>query len=203
MEVSKGIHFFSGRGGSSNTYLIDQEILVDPGLDEFSGNLAKAIKAEDHDIKKIKIIIDTHGHYDHASANIFFKKLSGAKLCAHKNDAEKIETGKGSCFEFFSQSPVVSKIDKFLEDGETIKTENHTFKVIHTPGHTSGSICLYEENNKILVSGDTLFAEGFGRTDLESGSEKELKASLKKIAGIKIKLLLPGHGEIFKGKFVL
>jgi hydroxyacylglutathione hydrolase len=199
MEVSKGIHLFAGISGSSNTYLIDEEILIDPGIEEFSGKLSEAIKSIGFDLKKINLIIDTHGHYDHSSANSFFKNLTGAKICAHKLDTEKIETGLGSAYEFFSAKPESSKIDRFLEDGEIIKTKNHTFKTIHTPGHTSGSICLYDEKNKILISGDTIFSDGFGRTDLPTGSEKEMADSLRKIEKLGAKILLPGHGEIFEG----
>lgn len=199
MQPSPGIHILSGLAGSSNTYIIDEEILIDPGLEEFSKNLAAAIKADGLDVKKIKLIIDTHGHYDHASANTFFKNLTCAKICAHKLDKEKIESGKGSVYELFSTKPEISKVDKVLEDGEIIKTKNHTFKILHTPGHTSGSICLYDEEKKILISGDTLFADSFGRTDLPTGSREEMTKSLKKISKMNIELLLPGHGETFSG----
>jgi glyoxylase-like metal-dependent hydrolase (beta-lactamase superfamily II) len=198
MELSKGIYIFSGIGGSSNTYLIDEELIIDPGLEEFAGKLALSIKARGMDIKKIKFIIDTHGHYDHMSANSFFKNLTGAKICAYRFDREKIEAGKGSAYEFFSERLVLSKVDRILEDGEIIPTRNCRFKVIHTPGHTSGSICLYDKEKKILISGDTIFKDGFGRTDLETGSEEEMKKSLEKLSKLDVKLILPGHGETCK-----
>jgi len=199
MELPKGIYLFSGLGGSSNSYLIDEELLVDPGLEKFSGKLAQTIAARGLDIKKIKFIIDTHGHYDHTSSNSFFKNLSGAKICAHRFDREKIETGKGSACEFFSEKPVISSVDKLLGDGEIINTKNYTFKIVHTPGHTSGSICLYDEKRKLLISGDTIFKDGFGRTDLDTGSDEDMENSLKKLSKLDVKIILPGHGEIFEG----
>jgi len=200
MRICKGICTFGGTGSSSNIYLIDGELLVDTGLESSFNEIFDEMKCEGVDFKKIKFIVNTHGHYDHASANENFRKVTNAKVCAHKNEAEKIEKGSGSCYEFFSYSPELSEVDVPLENETELKTRNHTFKVIHTPGHTSGSICLYEPEKKILITGDTLFEDSFGRTDLPTGSRKELLDSLNKLQGLEVKLLLPGHGRVFIGE---
>ena len=113
----------------------------------------------------------------------------------HENDREALETGKGTLVEEFEVEYEKVKTDGTLKEGETIGTGKYSFKVIHTPGHTPGGICLWDENNRILVSGDTLFLDGVGRTDIEGGDEKELKKSLQKIKKLgDIDILLPGHG---------
>jgi glyoxylase-like metal-dependent hydrolase (beta-lactamase superfamily II) len=83
------------------------------------------------------------------------------------------------------------KVEKKLKEGDEI----FGFKVLHTPGHTKGSICLLDAKDKILISGDTIFADGVGRTDLPGGSEEDMEKSLEKLSSLKIEKILPGHGE--------
>ncbi|MGC9310376.1 MAG: MBL fold metallo-hydrolase [Candidatus Aenigmatarchaeota archaeon] len=194
MEIAPGILRFGGLGASGNTYLIDGEVLVDTGLVDDFDRLVSEMKAENVDFSKIGAIVNTHGHYDHIGGNRDFKRLTGAKICAHRLDAIKIETGKDSCFKFFSEKPAISPVNCRLDGGDEVVAKNHTFGVIHTPGHTNGSICLYDPKNKVLVSGDTLFAGSFGRFDLPTGSFGDMKASLEKLRKLDIDLLLPGHG---------
>ena len=92
------------------------------------------------------------------------------------------------------------KVDKFLKDGEEIKIGEISLEIIHTPGHTKGSICLFRDG--LIFTGDTIFKDGYGRTDLAGGSQKDLENSLKKLSKIlkpKMKIY-PGHGEIFEIK---
>ncbi|MBU4246176.1 MAG: MBL fold metallo-hydrolase, partial [Nanoarchaeota archaeon] len=86
-----------------------------------------------------------------------------------------------------------------LDDGDLIKSGDLKLKVIHTPGHTKGSICLYDEKNKILFSGDTVFAGSFGRVDFPGSSSREMKQTLEKLSKLEIDKILPGHGEIVWG----
>ncbi len=95
------------------------------------------------------------------------------------------------------EMPIISRV---LGKGEELTTKNYTFKVLHTPGHTPGSICLYDEKKGVLISGNTFFGFCIGRTDLPGGSEKDLFNSLKTLSSLSIELLLPGHGEPVKGK---
>jgi glyoxylase-like metal-dependent hydrolase (beta-lactamase superfamily II) len=196
MEISPGIHIFEGEGVCSNIYLIDEEILVDTGILGGFEAILDEMKSENIDFSKISVIINTHGHYDHIGGNKEFKKLTNARICAHRLAAKKIESGKGSCFEIFRGEPAISKVNSHLETGNQIVSKRHAFNVVHTPGHTDGGICLYEPERKILISGDTLFSDSIGRTDLPTGSLLDMVRSLKKIKKMQIDLLLPGHGSI-------
>lgn len=194
MEVSKGIQMFGDFGASGNVYLIDGEVLVDTGLEERAQKLVEQMRSEGVEISGIRVIVNTHGHFDHIGGNSLFKKLTLAKICAHKNAVRKIETGDDSCADLFDRKPALSKVNEVLAQGDEIVSAHHLFKVLHTPGHTDGSICLYEPEKKILISGDTLFADSIGRVDLPTGSLLGMRHSLRKLRKLEIKLLLPGHG---------
>lgn len=164
----------------TNCYLIISEnemAIIDPG-----GDADKILKEINKEKSKLKYIINTHFHFDHTSENLKIKEKTDAKILIHENEKDFIN------FE----------ADWFLKDGDEIKIGNSSLKVIHTPGHSSGGVCLLGEN--ILFTGDTLFKNGYGRTDLHGASQEEMDRSLKKIS----KLLkpnmtvYPGHGEIFK-----
>jgi len=152
-------------------------LIIDPGgsRDEILKELAK-IKG------KVKYIINTHGHPDHVLANQEIKKETGAEIMIHQ--AEK---------SFIDFEP-----DKLLKDGDEIKIGDSILEVLHTPGHTKGSICLLGQD--FIFTGDTLFKDGYGRTDLPGGSQEEMEESLGKLKKI-LKpgiMVYPGHGEIFK-----
>ncbi len=199
MKITDNIFRFDGIGNSCNIYLIDKQLLIDTGLGVSFEKLIENMRTAGVIPEKIKIILNTHCHYDHIGGNSLFKELTNAEIYAHERDAENIKTGKNTFYEFFGNDFKSSLVDKKLKEGEIIKTENYSFKVIHTPGHTKGSICLYESEKKILISGDTLFSDSVGRTDLQGGNGIELANSLKKLQKLNIELLLPGHGVFKKG----
>ena len=164
----------------TNCYLLISENelgIIDPG-----GEANKILK-EIREIKaELKYIINTHCHPDHILANEKIKKATGAKILIHETEKDFIN------FE----------VDRFLEDGDEIKIGDSVLKVLHTPGHTQGSICLLGEN--FVFTGDTLFKDGYGRTDLPGGSQKDMEESLEKLSKL-LKpgvIIYPGHGEIFK-----
>ena len=160
MEVTKGIHQFSG---VSNSYIVSNKeiLLVDTGMPGKSGEIIDYIKNElNRDPHDIKTIVVTHHHFDHTGSLDKLKEISGAKVAIHSADADYIsgeKTQHGSLFMIpvdtfmkiiYRSRPV--KADILLEDGGKIGD----YQVIHTPGHTSGSICLYNPNNKVLFVGD-------------------------------------------------
>jgi hydroxyacylglutathione hydrolase len=142
------------------------------------------------DFDNIKNIVNTHMHWDHIGGNGFFKN---AKIHIHEKDSEVLERGDGemSNAHYFNGNMRPMKVESKLKEGDDV----FGFKVLHTPGHTPGSVCLFDSKDKILISGDTIFADGVGRTDLQGGSEKELEKSLEKLFSLKIEKILPGHGE--------
>lgn len=168
----------------ANCYLIvsaGELLVVDPGGD--ADVLLREIKKTG---AKVKYIVNTHYHADHISANEKIKEKTGAKILIH--EAEK---------DFIDFIP-----DEFLKNNNQIRIGKHTLTIIHSPGHTKGSICLLDEN--FIFTGDTLFEDGCGRTDLPGGSEKEMNDSLKKVGELlKSEMTIyPGHGApfVFKTK---
>jgi glyoxylase-like metal-dependent hydrolase (beta-lactamase superfamily II) len=115
----------------------------------------------------IRKIINTHGHFDHISGNRYFIKKTGAELMIHENDYFFLNKSVSRFLEFIRGGFAVKYEVKFLNDGDEIAVGKTNLKVIHTPGHSPGSICLYTEGN--LFTGDTLFTEGLGRTDFKGG----------------------------------
>ena len=144
---------------------------------------------------KITSIINTHGHFDHIGANNYLKEHTDAKLILHEDDCDLLPMAAEHALRYGLTVTPSPKPDLTVSDGDIIKTGNLEIKVIDTPGHSPGGICLLVEDS--LFSGDTLFAESIGRTDLPGGNFKQL------ISSIKLKLLplapntkvYPGHGE--------
>jgi glyoxylase-like metal-dependent hydrolase (beta-lactamase superfamily II) len=128
--------------------------------------------------RKLLYIINTHGHYDHISANNALKAHYDTKLVIGRYDYEMLMDPSQN-LSIMVDAPFISITpDKLLQDGDTLPFERTQLEVIYTPGHTKGSICL--KMGKILFSGDTLFYHSIGRTDLPSGSFEELKSSIQK-----------------------
>ncbi len=174
----------------SNIYLIDGDTIIDSGTGSNFVRLYEIFKKMGLDFDNIKNIVNTHMHWDHIGGNGFFKN---AKIHIHEKDSEVLERGNGemSNAHYFNGNMRPMKVEKKLKEGDEV----FGFKVLHTPGHTPGSLCLFNSKDKILISGDTIFADGVGRTDLQGGSEKELEKSLEKLFPLKIEKILPGHGE--------
>lgn len=142
-----------------------------------------------------KYIINTHGHIDHIAFNKKFKDLYGADILIHENDAPWLgEQQDSELFAYVgaSESPPA---DRLLRDGEEITVGNIRLEVIHTPGHTPGGISLRHDD--FTLTGDTLFAEGVGRTDLPGGSYEQMIESIrtKLLTLPEETVIYPGHGE--------
>ena len=168
---------------STNCYVASSKetkeaILIDPGL-EFSSEAKAIFDYLDAAKLTVKFIVNTHGHDDHIKGNALFQQKLNVPICIHPLDAQFIE----------GTEKVV-----LLEDGSPVQFGDQTLKVMHTPGHTPGSICLVGE--KLVFTGDTLFASGIGRTDFSGGSMTDMRLSLEKLVQLPdILLVYPGHGE--------
>ena len=178
-----------------NAYLLCPEgsrdaVLIDPGDD-----IARLKKAIAEKGRMLKGILLTHGHFDHMLSAQPLSALTGAPVYVHAQDQELLlDAGKASysadvCYQSF---PVDFEAD-FLE--ERICIAGMEFEVLHTPGHTRGSVCFYDAENAVLFSGDTLFCAGFGRMDLYGGSPAQMRESLRALfdlpGGTRV---LCGHG---------
>ncbi len=177
----------------SNVYVVDDELVIDTTTGLLHGQLLGLMKKAGVDAKKVERIVNTHLHFDHIGGNFIFEK---ALVGMHFKDAELLKKNKeATYYHFFGGEIKRDSVDFLLQDGDRIKTANHKFVVVHTPGHTPGSICLYEPDKKILISGDTLFHHAIGRTDLMGGSDEDMLRSLEKILSLEFEMLFPGHGR--------
>ena len=175
MKIENGIYLLDGAEPDCNMFCIDNELLVDCGTGFYIEETLQQMENYGINPKKIKHIVITHAHFDHCGAAKKWKKLTGAKVMVHEKDKESLETGENTFAEVFETKYDSAKADKVLEEGDKIETKNFSFRVLHTPGHTPGGISLWDEKNKVLVSGDNIFLDGIGRTDMPGGNEKELK----------------------------
>ena len=141
-------------------------------------------------------ILLTHGHFDHIWGVEELKERSGAKVYAYEEEKEVCENAAVNVSENTGR-PCEIKADVYVKDGEEISIAGMTCKLLATPGHTKGSCCYYFEPDKILISGDTLFQESVGRTDLPTGSMSVLVRSVReKLMQLPEDVkVYPGHGE--------
>lgn len=178
----------------SNCYILNggsEAIVIDPGGD------AQLILDKLNELNtKCVYIINTHGHIDHIAANDEIRDATGAKILIHKEDAKMLTDSFSNLSAFFYEATTSSCADKLLEDGDYIEIPNIKLKVIHTPGHTPGGICLLGKG--FVFTGDTLFEYGIGRTDFPGGSYKTLINSISKhLLVLKDETVIyPGHGDI-------
>ncbi len=180
----------------TNCYILGDEetreaICIDPG-----GNVDEIMEEVRKEKLSIKYIINTHGHFDHVGGNDLLKKATGAKLVIHKDDAVLLKNAASQSAAFGMDAVSSPEPDMFLKDGDKIKVGKLEMGVIHTPGHTRGGISLFLNQERVLFTGDTIFAGSIGRTDLPGGSHKGLIASIKdKILPLGDDVqLFPGHG---------
>ena len=174
----------------TNCYIVGDDsskdvFIIDPGAD-----FKKIKNIIDTDGLKPKAIINTHGHGDHIGANARFD----LPLWIHRLDAGFLEDPSKNLSITFGRQMIPYSADRCLEDGDILKIGRYSLKVIHTPGHTPGGICL--QGDGVVFTGDTLFCGGIGRTDFQYGSEEDIIRSIKeKLLVLDDKYVVyPGHG---------
>jgi len=169
-----------------------EAIVVDPGFDE-GLEAERLFKLISGSVLTVKLIVNTHGHPDHTCGNGIVKDRFPVPILIHEYDAHMLgKTGRRTAtqFGFENTSPPA---DRLLRDGDLITFGKVTLKIIHTPGHSRGSISLLGE--KEIFTGDTLFAGSIGRVDFPESSEADMSSSLKSLAHLPDQLVVyPGHG---------
>jgi len=184
---------FPGKDSASNSYLILEKkpALIDTGLGKgLLKEIGKHIPPE-----KIRFVINTHCHFDHIGGNGLFPK---ADILMHEKDAVAVKNEDSSVvLNGLFGGGICTRVTKTLSDGDSVDLGSGKLEVLHTPGHTAGSICLSFGKESALFTGDTLFSGCCGRTDLPTGSERDMGRSLKLISGLKYGKAYPGHGPSF------
>jgi len=170
-----------------------EAMVIDPG-DDIEDVLALVRK---HNLQ-VKQIVITHAHIDHVGGAMKLKAVTGAPILLNENDYELLKMLDTQAAWIGMRSPGEVTIDQSVKQADTLQAGSLSADVLHTPGHTEGSICLYFSAEKKLIAGDTLFAGSIGRTDLPGGSMKKIINSLhgKLLALPDETVVVPGHGPL-------
>ena len=178
----------------ANCYMLIDEAtndaaIIDPG---WYGDIIKNTLAKEN--VNLKYVLLTHGHFDHVSGVYGLQKEEGAEVVIHPSDREHLLDPKKSLAEGnFPEPHQPVTADILVEDGDVIMLGSSPIKVMHTPGHTNGSVCYILEDDRVIFSGDTLFCMTAGRTDFWDGSDEKMIASLKRL------IALDGDYKVYAG----
>lgn len=182
---------------STNCYILvceesRESAIIDPGFNKIDEEFVLEKICEQK--LRVKYIINTHGHLDHISGNAKVKEETKAIIAVHYYDADMLTDPEKNLSRMLGLNIISPPADLVLRDGDKLRVGRHEIQVLHTPGHTPGSISLYLGEEKIVFTGDTLFAGSIGRTDLPGSSYEKLISSIKK------KLLtLPDETRVYPG----
>lgn len=189
-----------GKNYDSNIYFLPGKnpTIIDTGTGVYSKEILKTIDTL-LDSSKIKQIVLTHEHFDHVGGALDILKATdnSAKIYCYEKAIHRLKTGKSSFAQMLGCSMPEIHGCTAVSEADTLLCGNEPFTILYTPGHSLGSICLYNQKEKVLFSGDTLFANGdFGRYDLTGGDFESLVQSLKRLSTLDVNDLYAGHGPI-------
>lgn len=196
MNVIDGLHAFiwrDARTNNCNTYVIEgsKKILIDPGHHRLIGHVRSGLMERNLSVEQMDVVLITHGHPDHLEGVQAFDE-STTLITMSEEEYRFITKALGGYMNI--PEPVF-----FLREGE-LTIGDCQFKIIETPGHSPGSVSIYWSDYKVLFTGDVMFKQSIGRTDLPGGRGRTLKESIRRLAELDIDYLMPGHGEIVVGK---
>lgn len=180
----------------ANCYILScdktgEAVVIDPG-----GVTSEMTRHLESRGQKVVFIICTHGHYDHIGGVSEIRKQCGAPVLIHADDRDMLVNPRKYVPFLGMMLPDMAEPERILAGGEVLKVGGLTLKILHTPGHTKGSISIVVMEEELVFTGDTLFMEGVGRTDLPGGSTAQLTSSIKeKLFTLPDKTTVyPGHG---------
>ncbi len=179
---------------AANTYIAyDEEkktgVIIDPSF-----GVETAVDAVINEGIKIEAVYLTHGHFDHIAGVESVRKALSIPVYVHKNDADMLFSAKKNHSDFYGMEIATDPAEFVFQDGEILSAGGMECRVMHTPGHTMGSVCLIFDD--VMFTGDTLFHMSIGRTDLDGGDFSEMEKSLDKLAALDVDYrVYPGHEQ--------
>jgi len=199
IELTPGIYQLRGEKPGSHVYVIKgdtKNVLIDTGVAGKFPFLKRRLTQLGLRVRDINLVILTHEHYDHVGATASFHQT--AVVAAHRLAANKLELQDEfvTLRKYRDQPSKPFWVDVWLEDGSIIDLGNYELQVLHTPGHTSGCICLYEPRARLLFTGDTVFAGGTLSEIAVGGNVSDYVNSVRRLSNLKVEQLFPGHGRV-------
>jgi len=182
----------NGIGFSSNAFYIAAErpCLVDAGMD--AAPVLRGLNDVD-----LEYLVCTHCHHDHVGGVAVLLEALSPKVLMHRLDASCLGDTAGTGSNMFGLPAPEFRVDGFLEEGQVLDLGDVRLRVLHTPGHTPGSVSLFDDESGALFSGDTVFpGGGMGRVDLPGGNAADIKRSIARLATLPAVTLYAGHGPI-------
>ncbi|MFO8090750.1 MAG: MBL fold metallo-hydrolase [Desulfatiglandaceae bacterium] len=220
-KLAEGVYFIEGQDDmipDSNAYVLadasgEDLTLVDAGLVGKGAYKLESIKRLGFEIGHLRRIIMTHTHLDHLGCvPEILEQVPDVELWVHAEEAEPLEQGddrivfgmpalRDMCLSQLEISPetLMLKVNRKLQDDETLHLGGETWRVVHIPGHSPGCVALYNPSKKILIPGDVVYADyAIGRFDLHGADPAAHKASLYRLAELEVDMLLPGHERVME-----
>ena len=204
VEISNDL-FFIERGylnGNHFVYRSKEPVLIDTAYISGFDETERLINTLDIDLSDISLIISTHCHCDHIGGNRIIQEKSGCDIALHKIGKHFIDTQDdwSTWWRYYNQEADFFNCTRALEDGEIVAVGPHKFQVIYTPGHAADGIVLYNEEEKVLISSDTLWENDMAVMTIRvegSAAIFKMMESLEKIESLDVKIVYPGHGRPF------
>ena len=195
--ILKELKIDSWAGDITNCYIVQDEKSKETMVIDPAGDVDRIVEMLDILNAKLKYIYLTHCHGDHIGGVKELKKRYGGQIVAHRNAAENLSNPDISLTSYIGFEGLTIEVDARVDDDDLLHLGDMEFRVIHTPGHTSGGSCLYCEAEKLLFSGDTLFRGTWGRTDVPTGNFEDVISSITKKLMIlpDETIVYPGHGK--------
>lgn len=202
MQIVNNLHAFvwqSPTTNNCNAFFVDgpTRVLIDPGHRALFDHVEMGLKGLGLRTEDVDLVVCTHAHPDHLEGVQLFKKKSTLFTLSEIEWQWALSAGKEMSAAYGVDIEAIVP-DFFLQEG-ALALDGLELQIYHTPGHSPGSVCLYWPEQKALFTGDLVFKDGLGRTDLPGGDGAQIKASIQRMARLDVELLLSGHGDIISG----